>query len=586
MTGGRIIVVTFLGLLVLAFCYIILSSFGHGNSVLTPILVVLLGAAGLWRQKLQLDTKWQPVLVLAGMLVLLPTALQGGMMAGGDYPKVFFNVDSAFYLQFVHSFLDSGEYPPPRLDNYGLPGHGYHYGVMALAALMTHFTGIAPHTTFLLFVPLIGSAALAAAVNELLKTFDIISPKQRAVILFVLLSGYMQFRYPGPECGRLLSFDGFGCFLEQMLQSAAPHLNTMHFGTLYGISLCFIVVLLTLNNIHRRRAPGYIIAVSLMPVIKTPYIGFIGLGVGGYSLFEFIKTRDYRDLLVPVLGGVVLLANLLLFGASRAAPAETPSFEFLGTINTRDFNTALFYGTIGLSLLIVSNTWSSVSSTWKQSLWFFLPLLLFGVVISIDARNAHQLFSVLPLFAYMYLLLVSIRGIECQRRIGRLTSGVVLLLLTATGAVGLGKSIGTLIFVPENGYEYVDNGPIAEVLSQVPVNGTLLVTNDLRYPANDYARDNRQFQLSALYGHKAFNAEMVYSKMLQTSTEGSRRLYEDKQQARRVFKQDTWDAETTAELVSRYPITHFLVHRSYPHPDAIPLRVVARNSEYKVYAFK
>ena len=67
-----------------------------------------------------------------------------------------------------------------------------------------------------------------------------------------------------------------------------------------------------------------------------------------------------------------------------------------------------------------------------------------------------------------------------------------------------------LIEKPAKGHEFVDNHTLANALQVIPVEGSLLVTNDLRYPAGDFARKNRQMQIPALFGHQAFAINYAY----------------------------------------------------------------------------
>ena len=55
-----------------------------------------------------------------------------------------------------------------------------------------------------------------------------------------------------------------------------------------------------------------------------------------------------------------------------------------------------------------------------------------------------------------------------------------------------------------------DNTQLAEVLGCVPLDNSVVITNDLRYPADNYKRVNRQMQLSSLFGHTFYNAELTY----------------------------------------------------------------------------
>jgi hypothetical protein len=52
-----------------------------------------------------------------------------------------------------------------------------------------------------------------------------------------------------------------------------------------------------------------------------------------------------------------------------------------------------------------------------------------------------------------------------------------------------------------------------------------------------------------------------------------------------LFCGDRWAAEEVEALKEEYPITHLVIHKNYPHPEAIPLEKVYENEDYIVYAF-
>ena len=67
-----------------------------------------------------------------------------------------------------------------------------------------------------------------------------------------------------------------------------------------------------------------------------------------------------------------------------------------------------------------------------------------------------------------------------------------------------------LIQSPLNGGESVSNIMLASALKDIPVRGTLLATNDLRYPANHFHRPEAQMQFSALFGHQMYVSNLHY----------------------------------------------------------------------------
>ena len=132
---------------------------------------------------------------------------------------------------------------------------------------------------------------------------------------------------------------------------------------------------------------------------------------------------------------------------------------------------------------------------------------------------------------------------------------------------------------PESGHEYVDNRAVADALLHIPLDGTLLATNDLRYPANDYRRDQRQFQLAGVFGHRNMASNLAYTNNF---SEEQTAPYH---RANQLFQLQTWPAVEIARLRREVPLTHLLIHKSYAHGDDIPLWMIYENQEYAVYMF-
>jgi hypothetical protein len=101
------------------------------------------------------------------------------------------------------------------------------------------------------------------------------------------------------------------------------------------------------------------------------------------------------------------------------------------------------------------------------------------------------------------------------------------------------------------------------------------VTNDLRYPADDYKRDHRQMQIPALFGHQAYAANTRYER----DPTAERRIAQQARLARKA-----WDPELP-RIAAEEGWTHLLIHKGAPYPEEIPLTAQFENDRYIVYTF-
>jgi hypothetical protein len=132
-----------------------------------------------------------------------------------------------------------------------------------------------------------------------------------------------------------------------------------------------------------------------------------------------------------------------------------------------------------------------------------------------------------------------------------------------------------LIETPAKGHEFVDNHALANALQVIPVDGSVLVTNDLRYPADDFIRKNRQMQIPALFGHQAFAINYAYE------------VYDfsvERQRLQQLLESREW-SPLIDDAARRYGWTHLIIRKDYPHPDQIPLIKVFDGPEYEVFRF-
>ena len=101
---------------------------------------------------------------LMGAVFLSPIGVASALMASGEFAPMFIHVDTPYFLEKVYALVLSDGFPPPSLGFVG-GTHTYHFGVHALAALIVHCSGLAPHhVLFVLILPILAIGILSAAV--------------------------------------------------------------------------------------------------------------------------------------------------------------------------------------------------------------------------------------------------------------------------------------------------------------------------------------------------------------------------------------------------------------------------------------
>jgi hypothetical protein len=154
----------------------------------------------------------------------------------------------------------------------------------------------------------------------------------------------------------------------------------------------------------------------------------------------------------------------------------------------------------------------------------------------------------------------------------RATFFLLLAMLIVPVVTAAGHYSLRLLRDPESGTDYVDNRLLAEALAAIPETGTIVVTNDLRYPAGNFARDDRQMQIPALFGHQAFAVNYAHEAV------------EERRALQQLLQQPEW-TEAIMEAARTHRWTHLLIHKNYVHPTPIPLEQTFENEAYAVFRF-
>ena len=526
----------------------------------------------------------------AGVLVavlLAPIALTFLYMAPGSFPPVLYNIDTAYFLEKVHALVAANGYPPDSLSNVGVR-RTYHYGTQAMAALISRSSGLLPHhAVFLVVLPLLTAGVIAAAVTVV----RYVSPNlPRSVAVPLLLISIPSFSSSfwntfGPQLWNAVTSGGF---------SAAALVGDY---SLWGF----------LSNEGQNIGGDFLVLSSVAGIAAAPFIGW-ALPVFLIGAAILVKT--------PL--GVALFAGFVLADAWRVIASRRfmPSSQMVAVVavfigifvafffvrletNFRVEPFLLFH----LNEIVERRTFLGFAF---DVLWLLLPALIAASagVDDPEARSAPilimalapllvvnitrmdnviaggggtggdwlQILHAVPfLFHAFALSVVSTRW----HQLGRVRRAAVLLALAlAVLPVAAVAARYTVQFVsdPESGHEFVDNRSLAEALAVIPTTGTIVVTNDLRYPAQNFTRDYRQMQIPALYGHQAYAVNYAHEAV------------EERRPLQQLLQQPEWsDAIMEAARMHRW--THLLIRKDYGHPAPIPLQRVFENQLYAVFRF-
>ena len=529
---------------------------------------------------------------VVGAAILAPIVVSAALMAPGEFPPVFFNVDTPYFLEQVHALVAAADYPAPSLSNAG-GARTYHYGTHAVAAWLSRTTGLAPHqAVFVFLLPLLAGGVLAAAFAAARALAPMLPASLAVPALLVAVPSfwYSFLDVVGPRLWQAVTAGEMAA-----LQAVVEDYETWGAASIVGQNLgAHFVVLAVLAGVAAAPARGWRLPVFLA---GTAIIVKVSAGIAllaGLLLAEGWRVLSTRrlDRLPPVAGVmVVFLATYVAFWVAPPLPADFSTEIFplfhLSRMAERDTLAFLPLDLAWLFLPVAVVALGRVRPPAADS----LPLLLFGlaplivvnVTRSIDARPGGggatddwlQILLTTPYVLHAFVLaFASARWHGLRPAIRAAFAGLMVLTFLPAAYVSA-RYAGVLLRDPQAGHEYADNRAIGEALARIPVRGAMVVTNDLRYPAQRYNRDNRQLQIPALFGHQAFAVNYAYEVF-----EFSR----ERRELQPLLQSEAWSGAID-QVAASHGWTHLLIHKDYPHPAAIPLERLFENASYAVYRF-
>ncbi len=453
-----------------------------------------------WFLKLPKTSEIRTILVSLLVLFFGATSLfaHGFLIAENpDYANVFYNVDTPFTLMLGQSFQQSGSYPPLLLENEGMALR-YHYGYPIFLAFLSSLGGIKVHVVHGLFL----MPWLVFLLVGMLITFLMKWGKQKlfwaAFFALVIWLGYRQylFNYLNPTTLKnLVTLTG--------RYSAVYHLGPSAFEPVILLAIFWFLKLKT----HRAFVFATIFLV-LIPLFKIPLGPLAGLGFAAAMLYYAWLLKKPVLLVYPMAGA---LGMYFIFKTFSASISVAPVIKFLQASHVHKDH--WFSMVLPLMVLFGIHFFTGKKLLRKENIMLFafiLPLPVLLLLINIDDVNTWQLISGAPFTAWFMVVLLLVSSLPLLLPVYKKALfglAVLALLLPLANAA---YYINTLFVHPEIGHEFCDNQLLANTLKKIPVKGSVLATNDLRYPAENFLRDGNQFQFSALYGHQSKVSNMSY----------------------------------------------------------------------------
>ena len=531
---------------------------------------------------------WDRFVAMALAIVLvLPVAITFVYMAPGDFPPVFYNIDTAYFLEKVHALTATDTYPPASLSNVGVQ-RTYHYGTHAMAALIARSTGLASHQAlFVVLLPLLTAGVLAAAFAAAREISPHV-PRSVAVPLLLLAipslthSLWQQFAaqlwagtVDGFSLNTILGDYGLWGFLSNEGQNVGG--DFVIIGTIAGIAAA---------PSQGWRLPAFLIGTAIL--VKSP----VGVAlVAGFALAEVWRAVAEKRLVpaaeVVIAATVFVVVFVAFFWLSFASEYRVAMFPLahLRELARNSQLAGVLVDILFLLLPVLIVATAAVHELRGRGVYFLAmalaPLLVVNVSrldnVTTGAGGAGgdwtQMLHPVPFLVHAGALMLA--G-SCWTRLGRSRRAAFLLMAAIAilpVCVAAARYSIELLRDPRSGHEFVDNRAIAEALARIPTSGSIVVTNDLRYPAEQFSRGNRQAQIPAVFGHQAFAVNYAYEV-----------VGEERRGLQKLLEQQEWAGEILAAAQTHH-WTHLLIRKDYPHPTPIPLERIFDNDEYAVYRF-
>jgi hypothetical protein len=623
-------IATTLGLLLggLIFVFGIMFAPSIPSVLLLSILLGILSAYNVSQfGKLMLPEISAPTLatignVIVGLFFVLlfgATILVGDFLMGkGDYPHVFFNFDIPEKLNESFSLTTAQLYPPilRSIEGVQIP---YHYGASASVTAFAVFTGIVIHKSMFWAV---GPILVLGTVS----TIVIFSHKliQNNGLRILAIVSVLPGVYFGSELANVItlssrSLDSLTAFTNERYSSFFSNYDLYNpqiagggvhdISTLSGRFLLLLSFLLFFQKSQKKYFLLSIVLIVLMIFCKMDHVPAL-LGVIGAKVLITLKASKLGFSLswVGIILGAIAL-SFVLFGYSGNDTPTLSSFSFTELLSRFVQNKATTELRIMAIFLTVPLVLITIQKEVAGSFWPAAGPVLIGVVFaSFAMAGAFSLINVEKVYGQILnpswiigsiTITVLITCFEQLRHSGRLLIALILsplIFLSVEARIQNLNHTRVIISAPSRSHEYINNKLLGDALRYIPINETLIVTNDFRTEKNN---NESKILINASWGHQAYGVSQSW----RTPKKARERIRFQKKWLSSHFRADIPGVakQTLVEALNR-GWTHFLYYKLWhTNPDAkntrlgkflppreakdFPLELIYENEDYIVMRF-
>ncbi len=508
--------------------------------------------------------------------------------------------DNITHLQQGLSFLHNTGYPPKSLVNQGFLNEG-HFLVQIWAVTIAQMTQAAPRTVYLMtsvYTTIFASAAVLYVILERWK----ISDRMRWCVPLI---GWLLPMERLSEIKNVVidlfssNHDAFGPTISPLwVQYHAP-------VTMYGLFLCMVVVL-TIDCFQTEkkareqwvclgRLSFFLFGIALA---KQPQFPGMGAAVGAWSLLYWYSKRYSTTIprfasAWPLMVSIgTAIATIWLTSSSQRGDIHLELYlgyhlrSFAPFTSPRILALMVSYAFLGVVVLdLVIKRWRTKES--QRALILSLlafPMLFpnmfifmdYGAEIPISDYNILQ--ASLPAFRIgwpLYVALCIERLTLSKNRLQPYAIGLFKILAICMAVLSLRahfrvyasqKPLRTTLFRFET--------KLATVLSVIPYEGSLIVSNSLQRPYKTKRKLSFE-EPTSIYGHAMFASNATGNS---PAVDHAVALQE------RVLGATLWD-DSILCYAKQLGWTHYLVRKEYPHSRDIPLPKLSESSLFAMYAF-
>jgi hypothetical protein len=621
-------IATTLGLLLggLIFVFGIMFAPSIPSVLLLSILLGILSAYNVSQfGKLMLPQISAPTLATTGKVIvgLFFVFLFGGttlvgdfLMGRGDYPHMFFNFVTSAKLSQSFSLTTAQLYPPilRAIEGFQIP---YHYGAPATVTAFAVFTGNLIHKSMFWFV---GPILVVGTVSTIVSFSHMLIQNNGLRILAIV--SFLPGVYFGSELTHVIastsgSLDSLTAFTNERYSSFLnydlynPQIaggGVTDVSVLSGRFLLLLSFLLFFQKSQKKFLLLSIVLILLMIFCKMDHVPAL-LGVIGAKVLITLKASKLGFSVSwagMILGTVVLC--FVIFGYSGNTTPTLSSFsftEFSSRFVENQVTTELKIMAIFLTIPLVLIT---IQKSVAASFWPTVGPVLIGVVFaSFAMAGAISLINIEKVYGQIRIpswiigsitITVLITCFERLRYSGRLLVALILsplIFLSVEARIQNLNHARIIISAPSRSHEYINNKPLGDALRYIPINETLIVTNDFRSQTNEESKT----PICASWGHQAYGVLHNW----RTPGKARERIRFQQKWLSSHFRTDIPGVakRTLIEALNR-GWTHFLFYKLWhTNPDAkntrlgkilppreakdFPLELIYENEEYIVMRF-